>query len=402
MIKDLNSELHTFILEHENDDLVVLALSAAKYPEIDMSLALQQINGRQKVKNKLPTWYDNPLIYYPVKVSIEQSSSELTGKYKASLIHQSTITDLTGGMGVDTSFFTQVCDHVYYVERDSALCDIVAHNFQVMDVHNMTICHSSAEHYLIEQEGIPTDCYYVDPSRRDSDNRKMVALEDCSPKLSIILEEVIRREKRLLVKTSPLLDIKAVINTYPGLVEIHVVAINNECKELIFDFSNNGNIVNGDRDIRVKAVNILSRKDGEILPFTFTTNEERESEVEIKEPQKYLYEPNAAVMKSGGYKSLARKFSMPKLHRHTHLYTSMYEVPNFPGRGFEIIGISKPNKKQLNQIIGTERANLTVRNFPITVVELRKKLKLKDGGEHYIFACTISDGRHVLLVCKKL
>ncbi|GAB6010192.1 THUMP-like domain-containing protein [Dysgonomonas reticulitermitis] len=388
----ISATLNGFVKEHENDDIRVLALHATQYPEIDMQLAIRQIKGRQIAKEKIPGWYINEKILYPKHLSLEQSSSEKTARYKATLVAGDNMVDLTGGMGVDFSFLATKFKHAVYVEQQTELTEIAAHNFKELGLTNVTVKNTEALSYL--QEMPPADLIYIDPARRDAIGRKTVSIEDCTPNILELESLLSEKGKLAMIKLSPMLDISLALKSLSGISDVHIVSHNNECKELLFIKRK----VNS--ETRYHCVNIQKEKT-DILSFT-RVQEEETAIVYKSQTGKYLYEPNASITKAGAYKYLSTYYKIDKIHPNSHLYTSDSYIPDFHGRSFIIENVCSLNKKEVKQYLhNIKQANITTRNFPLSVQELRKRTGLKDGGDIFIFATTLADEKKVLLICKK-
>ncbi len=386
-----------FIRLHEREDVreLALKLDKEKYRELDVELVLKQISGRQTAKVKIPSWFVNDDILYPVHLSLEQASSEATASYKASLIpdENKTFVDLTGGMGVDFAFLSQRFAKSVYVEQNWELCDIAGHNFEVLGLQNVAIENSTSETFLEKMPAV--DVIYLDPARRDDSGRKVIRIEDCSPNVSEIQDLLLAKAKKVLLKFSPMLDISLAIKSLKNVSEIHIVSVENECKELLFLLSLNAD------DTIYTAVNL--NKNNSTEKFYFTSNEEQNTEISFTDTiGKYLYEPNASILKAGAFKSVAKQFNLQKLHVNSHLYTSDNLIPDFPGRIFEVKDWFTPNKKNIKTFVyNTKKANISVRNFPMSVVEIRQKTGLKEGGEVYLFGTTMADGEKVWVIAQK-
>ncbi|MFV0538783.1 MAG: THUMP-like domain-containing protein [Dysgonomonas sp.] len=389
----ISGTLNEFVKEHENDDIRVLALRATQYPEIDMQLAIRQITGRRIAKEKKPSWYINENILYPKHLSLEQSSSEKTACYKATLVNGDSMVDLTGGMGVDFSFLAKKFKQAVYVEQQAELTEIAVHNFKELGLTNVIVKNEEALSYLLDTP--PIDLIYIDPARRDTVGRKTVGIEDCTPnilELESLLEE---KGKQTMIKLSPMLDISLALKSLSNISDVHIISYNNECKELLF--------IKKETDIETfyHCVNIQKEKT-DIL--SFTRDQEEETAISYK-PQigQYLYEPNSSIMKAGAYKYLSTYYNIDKIHPNSHLYTSDSLISDFQGRSFIIENICSLNKKEVKQYLGNiKQANITTRNFPLSVQELRKRTGLKEGGDIYIFATTLADEKKVLIICKKI
>ena len=383
-----------FIEEHLNDDVHELALKHSN-AKVDMALALRQIEARQLLRKKVPSWSDNPDLLFPAHLSIEQCSSEATAMYKASLMKGDSLADLTGGLGVDCHFISQNFRHTDYVEPNPELCALAQHNFMSLkDAGDHVICvnNLSAEDYLSHCH--PLDCIFIDPARRDSHGRKTVGIADCTPNVIELQELLLGKARRVMVKLSPMLDISLALNELKHVEEVHVVAVGNECKELLFIMESGF-----DGEPMFTCVNLETPQP----PVSFTQSEERVASLQLaKEVGCYLYEPNAAVMKGGCYRLLAQRYGLLKLHRNSHLYTSETFIEGFPGRVFEVKDWAVYGKKAKTMLADVEKASIAVRNFPMSVAELRKSLKIGDGDQVYIFGTTLSDERKVLVKTHKL
>lgn len=384
-----------FIREHENDDVWQLALRGGLLREMRTPFILDQIAGRQNSKSKITSWYKMEDIIYPPHISIEQSSSETTAKYKTSLIKDKTdvFVDLTGGLGVDYSFIAPFFDKAIYVEQNKELCTIAGHNFKVLQLENIEVVNEKAENYLNSITN--ADLIYVDPSRRDNAGRKVFRIEDCDPNISEIKNKLLEIAQTVLIKYSPLLDISLAVSTLQTVEEVHILSVDNECKELLFLLSTK------QQDCIYRAVNIKSNGTKEIL--SFSKEEEQNAKAECtSELGKYLYEPNASIMKAGAFNIIPQKYTVRKLHSNSHLFTSDELLTDFPGRKFEIENIISPSKKGIRDLLSfTKKANVTVRNFPLSVSEIRKRTGLQDGGDVYLFATTLANESKVWIVCKK-
>ncbi|MDY8138426.1 THUMP-like domain-containing protein [Aquimarina sp. 2201CG5-10] len=388
----LHKEVQDFIFEKSNKkvDPHKLALSGSPFKEITPQELAQQVNGRIKAEHKLKSWFSQRDIYYPPTINLEQTSSETTALYKSNLVSGKVLIDLTGGLGIDDYFFSKKTQKVIHCELNSELSDIAKHNFTVLTINNIET-HSGDGLTLLKDQNT-VDWIYIDPSRRNESKGKVFFLEDCLPDVPKHLDFLFSKSGNIMIKTSPLLDIQAGIKSLKKIKEIHVIAVNNEVKELlwILDSSYVGNIT-------IKTANIT--KDN-TQGFTFLLKDETIHIANLGLPKKYLYEPNAAILKSGGFSSISKHFDLDKLHLHSHLYTSDNEI-DFPGRKFEIITVFPYQKKVLAKT-GITKANITTRNFPESVAGIRKKFKIKDGGDHYLFFTTDCKQNKVVIQCKKV
>lgn len=386
----MNETTRQFIRENLNADVPTLALK--KVPVgTDFSLALRQIEARQLLKRKAPSWSANEDLLFPSHLSIEQCSSEAAARYKAKLLQGESFADLTGGLGIDTYFISQGFRQTDYVERQDELCGLARHNFSVLnteiEVHNET-----AEDYLNHCE--PKDCIFIDPTRRDAYGRKTVSIGDCTPDVAELHDLLLQKAQKVMIKLSPMLDISKALEELGNVKEVHVVAVANECKELDFVL---------ERDFRGETryfcVNLLTGQP----EMQFTMEEERNCSVRLADSVSgYLYEPNPAVMKAGCYKLLTDCFDVRKLHKNSNLYTSERLIADFPGRVFAIEDWTPFNKKVRQRLLsGIDKASIAVRNFPLSVAELRKSLKISDGDEVYLFATTLKGEQKVLIKTRK-
>lgn len=388
---NLSDELKAFIITHEADDVHSLALQAKQYPDIDMEMAIRQITGRKIAKEKIPSWYANDNIIYPKHLSMEQCSSEQTALFKASLCGGESMADLTGGLGVDCFFLAHGFNNAVYVEQQSELAEIAVHNFKILG-QDIKVVNEDAVSYLSSMP--PVNLIYIDPARRDSTGRKTVLIEDCTPNILDIESLLEEKSKQVMIKLSPMLDITLAVKSVKSVSDVYIISVNNECKELLFIKKGNTgktlyhcvNIQNSNTDTYT-----FYKEDEDTISLNYTTK-----------IAKYLYEPNASILKAGAYKSIAKAYSLDKLHPSSHLYTSDVLYEDFPGRKFVVDNICSLNKKDMKEYLSDiKQANITTRNFPLSVQEIRKKTGLKDGGDIYIFATTLADDRKVLLICHK-
>ncbi|WP_108822259.1 class I SAM-dependent methyltransferase [Dysgonomonas sp. Marseille-P4361] len=392
----LTPELLDFVKEHEKDDIRALALQAKKYAHIDMELAIRQIQGRKIAKDKLPTWYGYEQIIYPKHLSLEQSSSEQTALYKASLCSGDSLVDLTGGLGVDFSFMSKSFSKAIYVEQQEELTEIATENFQTLGLSNAEVINQDSVSYLRTMPKV--DTIFIDPARRNNVGKKTVLIEDCTPNL-IEIEDLLeeKAKEKVIIKLSPMLDITLALNTLEGITDVHIVSVNNECKELLFVKDKRV----GEQPVQFHCINIRNDKTD---TYIFTKEQEESAKINYRSNAgKYLYEPNASILKAGAYKSIVQSYGIDKLHVNSHLYSSDVLMKDFDGRILLINNILSFSKKDIKDHLSKiGQANITVRNFPLSVQEIRKKTKIKEGGDIYIFATTMTDEKKVLLVCEKI
>ena len=392
---ELTTETIRFIEENVRADVRSLALQAKKYPKVDMAMAVVQIAGRQIAEAKVPTWYRTEGLLYPKHLSMEQCSSEATAIYKAGLVEGDTFADLTGGFGIDCSFMSRKFRQADYVERQAELCELAKHNFPLLGL-NIRVHNEDGVEYLKQMD--PVDVLFLDPARRDGHGGKTVAISDCEPDVSALEDLLVEKARKVMVKLSPMLDLSLALKDLKHVCEVHIVSTDNECKELLLVLQKTPI----SSDISIHCINII--RSGDCQTYTFTQEQERTSDCPLAhEVEAYLYEPNASILKAGAYRSLTQTYSVKKLHPSSHLYVSPHFIEDFPGRKFQVGAVSGFGKKEMKTFLqGMEKANLTIRNFPSSVAELRKRLKLKEGGEDYLFATTLADESKVIIKCKKV
>ena len=458
----MNQATQDFIRQHQDEDVRQLAFLGSKNPEVDMPFALDQIRGRKMARAKLPRWANIDGIVYPPHISVEQCSSESTALYKAELAvrllglpdsssssfssfssenekdseDEIGFVDLTGGFGVDFSYIAaRLGMKSMYVERQAHLCDAAKENFERLGLKNaivkngdgIEVLHSfhpkkkdaaSAadslgitydEHRSLLKTNLGLKIIFIDPARRDDAGNKVVSLKDCTPDVTVLQEEMLLKADYVIVKLSPMLDWHRAISELSHVREVHIISVNNECKELLLVLSarNMGDMEASSADGEVKhAGNLRIYCVNDAQSFVCDELDMESSSVIIAPPvleeMQYLYEPNASLMKAGCFSVLSERYGARMLSKNSHLFVSMEPIEDFPGRSFRIIAISSFNKKELKRYLsGIAKANIATRNFPLSVAELRKRLKLKDGGETYIFATTLSNESHVLVITEK-
>ena len=438
----MNQATQDFIRQHQDDDVRQLAFLGSKYPEVDMPFALDQIRGRKMARVKLPRWASIDGIIYPPHISMEQCSSEATALYKAELaerlLNQQKIkicefttkdtvapkfaknegtcenqgkvgfADLTGGFGVDFSYIAERLGvRAMYVERQEHLCEKAKENFLRLGLANAEVKNGDGIEVLHTLEHL--SLISIDPARRDDAGNKVVSLKDCTPDVTVLQEEMLSKADYVVIKLSPMLDWHRAISELSHVREVHIISVNNECKELLLVLSarNMGDMEASSADGEVKrTVNLRIYCVNDAQSFVCEKSDMEASSVKIApstlEEMQYLYEPNASLMKAGCFGVLSGRYDARMLSKNSHLFVSREPITAFPGRSFRIIAVSSFNKKELKRhLSGITKANIATRNFPLSVAELRKRLKLKDGGETYIFATTLSDESHVLVITNK-
>ena len=390
----LSSEILDFVREHLDDDPARLQFQRTNYPDNRVDIAVEQIHARARIKDKLPSWFAHPGIFYPSALATEQCSSELTAGYKACLISGNTLCDLTGGMGVDSYFFSRSTGKVTYVEQNPSYCEAARYNFSILRANNIEVIHGNGTHVA---GTLAADTYYIDPSRRTHDNKRIFALADYEPNVLEIKENILSRGSRLIVKISPMADITAVLRLLPETTEVHVLSVKNECKELLFVLDTTPE----QHALTIHAVNFPASRI--VQRFTFTPEDEREAQPDMTDTVgQYLYEPNSSILKSGAFKIPANRYGLKKLHRHSHLYTGDTLIHDFPGRIFQVEEVFDFSSKWLKQIARTiPKANITTRNFKISANEIRSRSKMKEGGDIFLLATTLNNEKAVVIRCRK-
>lgn len=446
----MNQATIDFIRQHQEEDVRQLAFLGSKYPDVDMPFALDQIRGRQMARTKLPRWANIDGIIYPPHISMEQCSSEVTAMYKAELaarlvknnqrntrighsLGKINFLDMTGGFGVDFSYIAaQLGVQSMYVERQAHLCEAAKENFDRLGLKNITVLHGDGVEILHRLEK-PLQLIFIDPARRDDAGNKVVSLQDCTPDVTLLQDEMLEKSDFVIIKLSPMLDWHRAVRELKQVREVHIVSTGNECKELLLVLSSsfdkrakfstgadedktsetddetshlkvyciNDNQVMSYDESDKSVVSIESGIECGIVELEKCSSEENELSQDSSKPL-YLYEPNASLMKAGCFGAISSRYGVKMLEKNSHLFISDKPVHDFPGRAFRIKAVSSFNKKELKrQLSGVTKANIATRNFPLSVAELRKRFKLKDGGDTYIFATTLSDESHVLFICEK-
>ena len=386
----MNEATLEFIRIHADEDVRQLAFLGKKNPEVDMAYALDQIAGRQKARVKIPSWASIDGIVYPPHISMEQCSSEQTARYKARIAgNGEKIVDLTAGFGVDMAFMSAGFKQAVHVEMQPQLCAISSENYKCLGLNHVQVVCSDGVGYLHQMEH--ADLIFIDPARRDQHGARTYGIADCTPNVLEIIDEMLQKADRVMIKLSPMLDWQKTVADVGNVSQVHIVSVGNECKELLLEVKKGK-----DENVKVFCVNddqVFSYEIGETHPFTpsplhsFT----------------FLYEPNASVMKAGCFNLISHRFGITQPDANSHLFLSDKLVEGFPGRRFVIERVSTMNKRELKEALaGIDKANVAVRNFPLSVADLRKRLKLKDGGDVYIFATTDAKKGHLVMVCRKI
>ncbi|WBL20839.1 class I SAM-dependent methyltransferase [Zunongwangia sp. HRR-M8] len=388
-IELLKPEVQQFVNENLRADISALVLKGSPFEKISAAELATQISGRKIAERKLPVWFENEHILYPPKLNLEQTSSQITAEYKASLVSGKRLADLTGGFGIDSYFFSKNVESLFYNELNKDLAKIVQHNYKALKAENIEMNSGDGLTFLRTTD-LKFDWIYLDPARRDDHGGKVFRLADCTPDVVENLELLFEKSDHILIKTSPLLDLKLGISELKSVAEIHIVAVENEVKELLW-------ILKKDSTSAVKIITKnFSKKDDQ----NFQTILDEEEHPSYNLPENYLYEPNAAIMKSQLFGKLSYDFDIKKLHQHSHLFTSEKEI-KFPGRKFQITEIIAFGSKELKKKFKGKNANISTRNFPMDVSSIRKKYKIKDGGTDYLFFTTNLKEEKIVIVCKK-
>lgn len=385
----IEPEIFDYIDAHLEDDVAELALKKNPYPTYDWKWILNQIAAKKKAKTKLPTWFTTPRIIYPNLISIEQTSSEELARFKAQLFSGSRFIDLTGGFGVDTYYFAQQFSQAVHCEYQEDLARIVKHNYKQLGVNNVTFVVGDSLSFLEKSEST-FDLIYVDPARRNASQKKVFLFEDCQPDVPVHLNLLFEKSPIVVVKSSPLVDLQQGVNQLKYVRKIYIISLKNDVKELLWILQKNVT-----SPIEIEAVCI----DQEVVRFHHIWQDD--SDALYCEPKQYLYEPFHAVMKTGLFHTIGNKYGMYKLHPHSHLYTSD-ELVVFPGRRFRITHQFPYQKKELKEYVFQQKMHVTTRNFPLSVEEIRKKHKIKEGGELYAFFTTNKSQEKIVLVCEKV
>lgn len=386
----LISEIQEFINSNLDTDVTQLALSKNPFPEIEYTSIINQIKAKQKSKDKLPLWFTTPNIVFPSKISVEQTSSEKTAKYKSEIVSGDSLIDLSGGFGIDDYHFSKKIKSVTHCEINSELSEIVAYNFNVLNATNINCVNQNSTDYLKEINEI-FDWIYIDPSRRNEKKGKVFMFEDCEPNVPDLLTLYFLKSNNILIKTAPLLDLQAGIEELKHVKKIHIVAVQNEVKELLWEIEKEYNDF-----VTITSVNI--EKDKKTIVETI---HHKVYNVEFSLPQEYIYEPNAALLKSGSFDAISQIYNCQKLHKHSHLYTSNHII-EFPGRSFKIENIISLQKNEVKEHLLGKKMNISTRNYPIKVEELKKKYKIKDGGTTFAFFTTNIENKKIALICTKI
>jgi predicted O-methyltransferase YrrM len=377
-------QLLKFVQDHLNGDPALLLLSHQGKVDFDLKMAVQQIQARQKAKSKLPEWVADPRLLFPPSLSLEQASSSQTAAYKAKLVQGKTLLDITGGFGIDAYYIGQHFDKITYCERQSDLAELAQHNFEVLAPGKFQVFEGDGIGYL-KQAAEKYDLIYVDPARRGKANEKLYRLTDCEPDITAHWKLLRGKSKQVLCKISPMTDIKQALQDISDFQQIWVISVKNEVKEvlLFWDEAWQGT----QRAIHAVDLNQVGEQ-----TFHFSYEEETEAGITLSEVSDYLIEPLACILKAGAFRSFAQRFGLQKLHANSHLYTSKKANTSLPARVFEVVTVLDNPKKQIQQTFKDGKANVLTRNYSLSPEDLKKKYKLKDGGEDYLIGTKTMKG----------
>ncbi len=389
------SELQTLLKKYLNVPLSELPFVLQKYPTFLRKWIIQQIEGRKKIQNKLPRWHENDTLLLPSSLNLEQSSSEKTAFFKAQLLSGNSILDLTGGLGVDTWAFAQQFKKVWYVEKNPELFRIAKYNFEVMGIKNISLHNAEAQHFLQNFPEV-VDYIYLDPARRNSQGKSIAQITETEPNILELLPLLFNKTEKILLKTSPMFEIKEALKILPNVAGVYVVSVQNECKEVLYLLEKN--FCPEWQNIPIHTYNLLENNS---QIFTSTFAKESKAKVHLAPlVQEYLYEPNSSILKAGFFRSIAEKFNLYKLHSNSHLYTQGELLENFSGRVYRIKKILQNPQKELPEI--GSAFNIITRNYPLSVSEICKKYKLKEGGKDFLIATTLVSNKKTIIWAERI
>ena len=392
----MNQATLDFIREHAEADVRQLALRKLKNPEVDLMYALEQIAGRQKARIKIPSWAVKDGIIYPPHLSMEQCSSEQTARYKAGIAGKGELfVDLTAGFGVDTAFIAEGFQRVVSVERQERLCQIATENHKRLGLKQIEVICGDGIAYLHQMSH--ADLLFMDPARRDAHGGRTYDISDCEPNVLELIGEMTEKADRVMLKLSPMLDWRKAVEDLqsrkvsPVFVnEVHILSVANECKELLLIVTKN------EKPLHIYCVN-----NEEVFDYQAGQTKQALIFSRITNPC-FLYEPNASLMKAGCFGEISERYQLAQLDDNSHLFVTDREILDFPGRCFVVEQMTSMNKREMKQALaGITKANIAVRNFPLSVADLRKRLNIKDGGDVFIFATTVANQGHQLFICRK-
>ncbi len=381
----------SWVQEHENEPVSELALRFSTRKDLPLNNLLSQVKGRQIARQKLPSFYAEPAIIYPDTLILEQCSSEEAAAQKAGWVNGKIVADLTGGLGIDTLAFAKTAKKVYYCEPDPARCAAARHNFKVLNIENVEVVKGRAEETvakLISQ----VEVFFLDPSRRSEDGRKVFRLEDLSPDILQLKELLLSNGALVMVKLAPMLDIREGLRQLPETVRVEVISRKDECRELLFFLSKTGG---------TPEVSCIDTGRPETL-FSYDPENEPLLPLPIGEPEMYLFEPNASIRKAGPWRSICHAFGLRMLHPNSHLFTASQQVNNFPGRIFRIEQIFPYKKDKIRQALAGNSAQLVFYNFPVKAQEVTKALQIKSGEPKYLFFTSSTKHRSLVVLAERV
>ncbi len=388
----LSKEAQAFIKVHEQADVTDLVLQSPSTPAgLSIQELVQQIAARQTLKAKIPTWYQESRTLIPDAIALQQSSSERTALYKQKLVVGDLGIDLTGGLGVDSFFLSQKFKRFIYIELDPQRAAVAAHNFKVLGAHNIEVVSKDCAEFMAKLQ-VKADVIYLDPARR-KDQKKVFQLSDCTPDLIALWPKIADKAQQIMIKLSPLMDLQLTIKEIPNVCAVHILSIDNDCKELLVQTAENPG------SLTIHTYNATKHLTQE---FSFSWDAQQSATLDFEGVQNFLYEPNASILKAGAFNLIPQAFGVKKLAANTHLYTSKELILDFPGRKFEVKWTSAYKRKELKKRLQNHQANITVRNFPHSVAQIRQQTGLKDGGKDYLFACRDLEGSPIIIGCEKI
>ena len=385
-----NPKVRQFIQSHINDNPADIALQGQKNPELPIREIADQIASRQRAAKKLPEWYSNKKVIFPPRQNLEQASSERTAKFKTRFCSGKRLLDLTGGTGIDAFYLSEIFEEVTVVEPNQELCALIAHNFEAFE-KKVNIHQQKAEAFL-ETNNQRYDVIYIDPSRRPDGEKRVFGLGEYLPNVIDLQNKLLDIGDLVIIKTSPMIDISDTVQHLQGVSKVVTLAVQHEMKEVLF-FMQKG----WETEPDIETYNLLHNVE---QVFKFQKSDEKATWVDFSEPLSFIYEPNSAVRKAGGFKSVADQFGLEKLHQQTHLYTSDSLISDFPGKTFRFIELVKPDKKVFKRAFKDGKVNVISKNYPLGANEIKKKYSLKDGGEAFLIFCEISGLGKSVLICE--
>ncbi|MDB4180291.1 class I SAM-dependent methyltransferase [Flavobacteriaceae bacterium] len=385
-----DKNVQDYISKNLSADVFEIILKKQIFPKVSNKEIAEQISAKAKSKKKLPTYFNTPNIYFPNKVNIEQTSSEKTAEFKSKIVAGNSMIDATGGFGVDSMYFSKEFKKTVYIEKNKELFEIVKANSKELGLNNIEHLNEDGIEYAKKLDTV-IDLLYIDPSRRNKENKKVHFLSDCTPLIDYDLIESLQNFKTILIKCSPIIDLKKTINDLKVVSKIYIVGINNEVKEVLFSLNKQSN-----NDIKIKCIDLNNRESD--LEFNINDIDNKKNDDNSK-VLNYLYEPNSMILKSGAFGLICERYDVKKLNINSHLYTSK-KLIDFPGRAFKVESVVNFSKRSLKDL-NISKANITTRNFSMDVKDIRKKSKILDGGDNYLFFTTNHLNDQIIIKTKK-